>query len=135
MTTTNYYDTFIEVADDCPIAAAEVPPLKKDTPSVANLQFDMIMANPYKYTSDEVIFSIHALRNGLVSDLEAERAAFFAKGQACLRASPLSKRYAWGTHHDSEGKVALYPAESTEYQRFVNDEKLKHTKAMRSKKA
>jgi hypothetical protein len=39
MTTTNYYDTFIEVADDCPIAAAEVPPLKKDTPSVANLQF------------------------------------------------------------------------------------------------
>lgn len=135
MTTTNYYDTFIEVADDCPIAAAEVPPLKKDTPSVANLQFDMIMANPYKYTSDEVIFSIHALRNGIVNNLEEERAAFFAKGQACLRASPLSKRYAWGTHHDSEGKVALYSAESVDYQQFVSDAALKHTKAMRSKKA
>jgi hypothetical protein len=135
MTTTNYYDTFIAIADDCPLAAAEVPPLKKDTPSVANLQFDMIMANPYKYTSDEVIFSIHALRNGIVGNLEAERAAFFAKGQACLRASPLSKRYAWGTHHDSAGKVALYSAESVEYQQFVNDENLKHTKAMRSKKA
>ena len=135
MTTTNYYNTFIEIADDCPVAAAEVPPLKKDTPSVANLQFDMIMANPYVYTSDEVIFSIHALRNGIVNNLEEERAAFFAKGQACLRASPLSKRYAWGTHHDGEGKVALYPAESVEYQRFMNDLALKHTKAMRSKRA
>ena len=135
MTTTNYYNTFIEVADDCPIAAAEVPPLKKDTPSVANLQFDMIMANPYVYTSDEVIFGIYALRNGIVGNLEAERAAFFAKGQACLRASPLSKRYAWGTHHDGEGKVALYPAESVEYQQFAKDLALKHTKAMRSKRA
>ena len=135
MTTTNYYNTFIEVADDCPIAAAEVPPLKKDTPSVANLQFDMLMANPYKYTSDEVIFSIHALRNEIVNNLEEERAAFFAKGQACLRASPLSKRYAWGTHHDGEGKVALYPAESVEYQQFARDAALKHTKAMRSKRA
>ena len=135
MMTTNYYNTFIEIADDCPVAAAEVPPLKKDTPSVANLQFDMIMANPYVYTSDEVIFSIHALRNGIVNNLEEERAAFFAKGQACLRASPLSKRYAWGTHHDGEGKVALYPAESVEYQRFMNDLALKHTKAMRSKRA
>ena len=135
MTTTNYFNTFIEVADDCPIAAAEVPPLKKDTPSVANLQFDMIMANPYKYTSDEVIFGIYARRNGIVGNLEAERAAFFAKGQACLRASPLSKRYAWGTHHDAEGKVALYSAESVEYEIFMSDARLKHTKAMRSKKA
>lgn len=134
MTTTNYYNTFIEVAEDCPIVTAEVPPLKKDTPSVANLQFDMIMANPYKYTSDEVIFGIYAFRNGIVGNLEAERAAFFAKGQACLRASPLSKRYAWGTHHDGEGKVALYSAESVEYQQFASDSALKHTKAMRSKK-
>jgi Family of unknown function (DUF6157) len=135
MHTTNYYNTFIEMAEDCPISSAEVPPLKKDTPSVANLQFDMMMGNPYKYTSDEVIFSIHALRNGIVGNLEAERAAFFSKGQACLRASPLPKRYAWGVHHNSEGKVALYPAESVEYQQFVADATLKHTKAMRSKKA
>jgi Family of unknown function (DUF6157) len=135
MTTTNYYNTFIEVADDCPIAVAEVPPLKKDTPSVANLQFDMMMANPYKYTSDEVVFGIHALRNGIDGNLEAERAAFFAKGQPCLRASPLSKRYGWGTHHDGDGRVALYPSESVEYQQFARDAALKHTKAMRSKKA
>ncbi len=134
MTTTNYYNTFIEIAEDCPTSAAEIPPVKGENLSVANLQFDMIMANPYKYTSDEVIFTIHALRNGIDNN-ETERAAFFAKGQACLRASPLSKRYAWGTHHDAQGKVALYPAESIEYQQFVENETLKHTKGMRSKRA
>lgn len=133
MHTTNYYNTFIEIAEDCPLSAAEIPPQKGEAQSVANLQFDMLMANPYKYTSDEVIFGIYALRNGLTHNKE-ERDAFFSKGQACLRASPLGKRYGWGIHHNAEGKVALYPAESEEYQRFLADENLKHTKAMRSKK-
>lgn len=134
MITTNYLNTFIEIAEDCPISAAEIPPVKGEKQSVANLQFEMIMANPYKYTSDDVIFTIHAQRNGIENDLDEARAAFFEKGQACLRASPLSKRYAWGTHHDGEGKVALYPAESVEYQQFAKDSALKHTKAMRSKR-
>lgn len=135
MTTTNYYNTFIEIAEDCPTLAAEVPPVKGENLSVANLQFDMIMANPYKYTSDEVIFSIYAQRNGIVSNLEQERAAFFSKGQACLRASPLTKRYGWGIHHDAEGKVALFPAESVEYRQFSASSEVKHTKGMRSKRA
>jgi hypothetical protein len=135
MTTTNYYNTFIEIAEDCPISAAEVPPVKGENLSVANLQFDMIMANPYTYTSDEVLFTIYAQRNGVDGNLEQERAAFFSKGQACLRASPLAKRYGWGIHHDAEGKVALYPAESIEYQQFAKSEALKHTKGMRSKRA
>jgi hypothetical protein len=133
MHTTNYYDTFIEIAEDCPISTAEIPPQKGEDKSVANLQFDMIVHNPYKYTSDEVIFGIYALRNGL-SNNEAERSAFFSKGQACLRSSPLAKRYGWGVHHNAEGKVALYPAESEAYQKFAANAALKHTKAMRSKR-
>ena len=133
MHTTNYFNTFIEIAEDCPISMAEIPPEKGEAKSVANLQFEMIAHNPYKYTSDEVIFGIHALRNDLPNN-EAERAAFFSKGQACLRASPLTKRYAWGVHHDAEGKVAIYPAESEAYQKFVADAALKHTKGMRSKR-
>lgn len=134
MHTTNYYNTFIEIAEDCPIASAEVPPLKGEAPSVANLQFDMIMHNPYKYTSDEVVFEIFALRKGIDSHKDEERAAFFSKGQPCLRASPLTKRYAWGIHYDAEGRMALYPAESVEYQQFAQDSALKHTKGMKSKR-
>lgn len=134
MHTTNYYNTFIEIAEDCPLAAAEVPPQKGEAKSVANLQFELIAQHPYQYTSDDLLFSIHALRNGLPNN-EAERAAFFSKGQACLRASPLGKRYAWGSHHDAEGRVAIYPAGSEEYQRLAADPDLKHTRAMRSKRA
>jgi Family of unknown function (DUF6157) len=134
MHTTNYVNTFIEIAEDCPLAQAEVPPQKGDAKSVANHQFEMIMENPYKYTSDEVIFTIFAQRNNITNNLEDERAAFFSKGQACLRASPLGKRYAWGIHHNAEGKVALYPADSEEYARFLSDSTVKKVKAMRSKK-
>ncbi len=132
MHTTNYYNTFIEVAEDCPTSSAEIPPQKGETKTVANLQFELMAENPYKFTSDEVIFKGFAFKNGLSNNLEQEREAFFSKGQACLRASPLTKRYGWGIHHDSEGKVALFPVDSEEYQRFVQDPAIKKVKAMRS---
>jgi hypothetical protein len=133
MHTTNYYNTFIEIAEDCPTLSAEVPPQKGEEKSVANLQFDMIIANPYTYTSDEVLVTIYAQRNGFHNINEA-RDIFFSKGQACLRASPLGKRYGWGIHYNAEGKVAIYPAGSAEYEQFMKDSTLKHTKAMRSKR-
>jgi hypothetical protein len=46
----------------------------------------------------------------------------------------LGKRYGWGIHNDEDGKVALYAVESDEYKRFVNDNSIKHLKAMRSKR-
>ncbi len=90
--------------------------------------------NPYQFTSDEVIFAAFAAKNGLTSNLQQERDLFFSKGQACLRASPLGKRYGWGIHHDAAGKVAVYPLGSEEYERFLEDEKWKRVKAMRSKR-
>jgi len=131
--TTNYTDTFIAVADDCPVKAAEVPPVKNDKKTVASMQFERIMHHPYTYTSDDVIFGQFAEKNGL-SGTKAERDDFFSKGQPCLRASPLGKRYGWGVHADAEGKVALYPVESEEYKKLEKDPKLTHTKAMRSKR-
>ena len=133
MHTTNYFNAFIQIAEDCPVKAAEIPPLKKEK-SLANYQFEMIEKHPYKYTSDDVIFGIYALRNG-ISNSKAEREKFFSKGQPCLRTSPLGKRYGWGVHSNEEGKVAIYPAGSAEYEKFAADSKLEQVKAMRSKRA
>ncbi len=133
MHTTNYFNAFIEVADDCPIKAAEIPPVKGDKKTVANIQFDMIIHHPYKYTSDDVIFQVYSEKNEVKG--KAAREAFFSKGQACLRTSPLTKRYGWGVHSDDKGRVALYPMESKEYKVFSKDKSLEHTKGMRSKKA
>jgi hypothetical protein len=135
--TTNYYDTFIEIAEDCPTAAAEVPPRREGKPpTVANLHFDLVADAPYARTSDDVIFTTHAVRAGITdADLAAARDQFFSKGQACLRASPLAKRYGWGIHHDAKGRIALVPAGSEEYDRLAADPAITHLKAMRSKRA
>ncbi|MDQ3071702.1 MAG: DUF6157 family protein [Bacteroidota bacterium] len=133
--TTNYKDTFIEIADDCPAAKGEIPPVKKDTKTVASLQFEMVSKNPYKFTSDEILFQVHADRNDLAkSEYKKAREQFFSKGQPCFRASPLTKRYGWGVHSDKDGKVAIFGAESDEYQRLSKDKTLKVVKAMRTRK-
>jgi hypothetical protein len=133
--TTNYFDTFIEIAEDCPIDKAEIPPLKGQIKSVANYQFEMINKNPYKFTSDDVLFQIFANRKELLEEEMAKaRKEFFSKGQACFRASPLTKRYAWGLHSNSEGKIALVAAGTDEYEKLINDPNIKKYKAMKSKR-
>lgn len=130
--TTNYKNTFIEVADDCKAEEGIIPP-ERTKKTIAKMQFDMLNANPYIYTSDEVIFSIYTQRNiGKIDDIEKERKAFFSKGQPCLRSSPLGKTYGWGIHFDSQSRVAIYAKGSQEYTKFKNDKVLKHLKAMKS---
>jgi hypothetical protein len=132
MHSTNYANAFIEVAEDCKAEVGTVPPEKKE-PTIARMQYDMIAAHPYQYTSDEVVFTIYALRNGIAEEERAAKEAeFFSKGQPCLRSSPLGKTYGWGIHFDSEAKIALYPRESEEYLRLQSDTSLSHLRAMRS---
>lgn len=131
--TTNYFDTFIAIAEDCPSCNGSVPPLKGEAQTIATRQFELISKNPYKYTSDEVLFQVFADKNELTqSEYEEAKAQFFSKGQPCFRASPLTKRYGWGLHFDKEGKMALYGSESQEYKRYIEDKQLKVVKAMKS---
>jgi hypothetical protein len=132
--TTNYYNTFIEVADDCPVGRAETPP-QGASPSAAAIQYEMIAGAPYTYTSDDVVFRVHQLKHALPEQaLIDKRAAFFAKGQPCMRGSALSKRYGWGVHSDDEGKVALYARESERYAQLSSDPQITHLKAFRNKR-
>ncbi len=134
--TTNYYNTFIEVAPDIKKDTSEIPPVKEGKQSIANIHYDMIRANPYTYTSDDVIFNTYVVKNDISnSELVSERERFFSKGQPCMRTSPLTKTYGWGVHCDAEGKLALIAMDSEEYEIYVHDGSLDHFKAMRSKKA
>lgn len=113
MGSTNYHGTFIAVAEDS-LATAGTVPTKPG--SVAALTYELVWAAPYTLTSDDVLFTVHAMRRGIAQeDLAHARTDFFAKPQACLRASPLGKTYGWGIHHDAEGRVALYGVESQRY--------------------
>ncbi|GAA1940613.1 DUF6157 family protein [Microbacterium aoyamense] len=132
MHTTDYFDTFIEVAEDSPTDHAVEPP-HRDQPTVAELHYELISARPYELTSDDVLFETYARRNGIAdADRPAAREQLFSKGQACLRSSPLGKRYGWGIHSDDQGRVALYARESEEYRRLAGADDVAHTRAMRS---
>ena len=134
--TTNYINTFIEIAPDSPTDVGHVPNARAGKTTVAQTAFEMISAHPYKYTSDDVLFEIFALKNELLpSEYVEARVNFFSKGQACLRASPLTKRYGWGIHHDEHGKIAIYGAESPDYRKIVLDPEIKKVKAMKSSKS
>jgi len=124
---TNYFDTFIEVAEDCPVSIAEKPP-KKEPRTATQIEFEMLIDNPYKYTSDDVLYESNGNRRGI------SREDFFAKPQPCFRASALGKKYGWGVHSDKDGKIGIFSVGSEEYKRFASDVSIKHLKAMRSSK-
>ena len=131
---TNYFDTFIEIAEDTKADSGIKPPTK-DKKTVAEMQYELIAKNPYKFTSDDIFFQVFADRNDLTeAEYKRAREQFFSKGQTCFRASPLTKNNNFGIHNDSNGKIALYGMETKEYQQFLADTKIKKVKAMKSSK-
>ena len=138
--TTNVVDTFIRVAEDCPARSGEEPQPRGGNPTVATLQYAMVAKSPYKYTSDDVVFATSSPGRALDGKATKKarslaREAFFSKGQACMRASPLGKRFGWGVHADSEGRIAIYAVDSKRYQALAGDPKITQVRAMRSKRA
>jgi hypothetical protein len=122
---TNYFHTFIEVAEDCGVPKAEAPP-SKEPKTAAQIEYEMLFERPYEYSSDDVLYESNGARRCISRD------EFFAKGQPCFRASALTKRYGWGVHSNEDGKIALYAIESDDYKRLSSEEGIKHLKAMRS---
>ena len=138
MSSTNYAETFIRVAEDCPAQDAQEPPAGPagKPPTIALLQYRLLSERPYELTSDDLLFEMHAIRQNIEPpERAAQREAFFAKPRACLRSSPLAKRYGWGFHHDGQGRVALVPLGSTRYQELSDDASLTQLRAMRSRRA
>ena len=127
MHSTNYRDTLITVSADSPVATATVP---EKTGSVAAVQYALLAGQPYAMTSDDLLHAAHRARGGVL-----DREAFFAKPQACLRASPLVKQFGWGIHHDAEGRVALVAAESYTYRALLDDPSVRKAPGMRRSRA
>jgi hypothetical protein len=96
----------------------------------------MIQEQPYRFTSDDVLFTVYADRKGIPEgERAAAREAYFSKGQACLRASPLGKKYGWGIHADAEGRVALFGMETAEYRSLAGGKAPRRAETVTVKKA
>jgi hypothetical protein len=132
--TTNYFDTFIVVAEDTKATSGTIPP-SKEKPTIAEMQYKLIAENPYKLTSDDVLYQVFAVRNDFnKAEHKKERELFFSKEHPCFRSSPLTKTYGFGIHSNNEGKIALFGMETKEYQKFIADKQIRKVKAMKSNK-
>lgn len=125
----SYVDTFIAASEDCAMLGATPPAGKR---SIAEIQYAMLVEQPYRHTQEDVLF---ASSTSMRTEGTGDRAAFFAKSQACLRCSPLVKRWGWGIHFDAEGRAAAFAKDSEEYRRLNADKTLSQTRGMRSKRA
>lgn len=134
-----YINTFIKVAEDCPVEKGEIPVAKKDKKPAHLIQYELLKNNPYKFGHEDLIFEVFIKQKEipeetLAKDKEKIRTELFSKGHPCLRASALTKRYGFGAHYNDEGKIAIYPMESKEYESFLADKAVKKFPAMRTKK-
>lgn len=130
-----YYNTFIAVAEDCPVVRAEIPQGRGGQKTKAVIEYELLSGHPYAFTGEDIAFMVHAIHHRIPDEQWAEeRIRFFSQEQPCLRASALGKRYGWGTHHDATGRIGLVAVESDEYKHLAAAPGLKHTRAMRSKR-
>ncbi len=102
--TTNYFNTFIEVAEDCKNKVSVEPPLKEKK-SMVRMQYELLKEQPYHFTSDDLLFELYVIKKWdyKMRIEKIEREKLFAKGQACMRSSSLSKTYGFGIHFNDVG--------------------------------
>jgi hypothetical protein len=134
-------NTFVLVARDCPVSTSVVPVAKTANPPVHVIQYELLTSRPYTLTLEDLIFETYIRREGIAKGeararAEQIRAELFRKPHACMRASALPKKYGWGVHYDSAGRLALFAMESTEYKQFAQGKMsgVKLVAALRSKR-
>ncbi len=136
----NLANQFIEIAPDCPLKEAVIPLKKGEKPSVATIEYELLSGKPYGYTLQELKFATYVQQKQISPiELKTQRKQlleeFLSKPYACMRASPLTKKYGWGAHYDEHGKIAIFAVGSKEYRRLVEDKGVNKFFAMRSKRA
>lgn len=135
----SYINTFITIANDCPVEKSEIPVARNGRKPAHLLQYELLQENPYKFGHEDLIFEVFVRQREipvmvLKTDAGKIKKELFSKGHPCLRASALVKRYGFGAHYNQQGKIAIYPMESGEYQSLAADEGIKLIAGMRTKK-
>lgn len=66
-----YVETLIRVAPDSPTQTAIIPTAKDAKKTVAVLEYELLIAEPYTYTQDKAQFAVHAQHKN-ISEAELE---------------------------------------------------------------
>ena len=125
----------ITPAEDCPAKAAEIPPAGVKKPTRAALEHACLTGAPYALDHKRFSYRMHVEMADVAGKDALDFDEFHAKGQPCMRASPLTKRYGWAAHYDADGRLALVDPGSQAFAGLAVDKSLPQKPAMRTKRA
>ncbi|MFF2887951.1 DUF6157 family protein [Paenibacillus sp. NPDC057967] len=137
----HWTNMFVAVAPDCPVEMGVEPVSKRESKPAHVIQYELLAAQPYRFTFEEQLFEVYFRHKGFDPDMpEDERSQLrdelLAKNHPCMRASQLPKKFGWGVHYNDQGKIAIYGMESEAYQKLLdaakNDEHMELQTAVRS---
>lgn len=134
----SYKNTFIKVSEDCPVTSSEIPKEKGGKKPAHLIQYELLTTKPYTFDHERLIFEVYLQHKELTGISTDEKEALwqqmFSKGHPCMRASALVKRYGFGAHYNEEGKIAIYPVESSAYKEFMENTSVQKQPGMKSKR-
>lgn len=131
-----YVNTFVRLADDCPVKTGVVPQSNRLPKPHHLLQYELLIQAPYTYTHEELLLEVYRRRDEVPDEeLEDYRARLWERKHPCLRASMLPKKYGWGIHYNEQGKIAIYPAGSEAYDGWLENSQTTVLPAMRNSRA
>lgn len=89
---------FIEIAPDCVLMEAVIPLNRNDKKTIATIEYELLSSKPYVYTLKELKFATYVQQKQISPiELKTQRKQlldeFLSKPYACLRASPLTKKF------------------------------------------
>lgn len=117
-------EELIQIADDSPVESSREPHDTDTNKTVARVYYETLMENPYKYNEHELRYEVFVVRRNR-PDLKIDRYS--------IRRIDLVKKYGWGIHRNSDGKLALVACDSERYKQLLADSSVKKSKASRSR--
>ena len=119
-------EQLIMVPEDCQRKKG-TPPESRKPDAIVMIEYDELINIPYKYTYEEFKHQVHIDRRGKdIGELKLDSYR--------LTRSPLVKKWGWGIHIRSNGKLAIVGCETPKYRQLVNDPDVKKMKAFRISK-
>src|SRR5205823_13559132 len=65
----NYFDTLIEVANDCPTKKAQVPLARDGKKTKAVVEYEILVKHPYSHTEEDIAFETYAVLHDIPKDI------------------------------------------------------------------
>ena len=76
----NYYDTLIEVVEDCPATEGQVPQARGGKKTKAVVEYELLVKHPYTYTEEDIAFEVYAVLHDIPkASWPKEREKFLSK--------------------------------------------------------